>query len=82
MSALAPRRNMVALHFLKGKMLAAVGAYPILPLVGFPFLLFRKCADIQMPLVAGEDIGVNSFLVRHIVVNHQRLDFRFQLVRV
>ena len=45
LAALAPRRDVVALHLLIGKVLLAIGANAALPLIRRPLLAFRKGAD-------------------------------------
>ena len=60
MAALRPRCDMVGLHFFDVEMLAALGADALLSFVDLALGVVVEGSDVQIPLIAIEDVGINA----------------------
>ena len=67
-AALAPRRDVIRLHAVRFEVLAAFPEQSLLPLVRLPFLTGREGPDVQMPLLARQNVRVDPLFVRNIVI--------------
>ena len=52
-----PGLDVIAFHFAQFKLLLALHADSLLPLVRFPLHVVGERADVQVPLVAVQDVG-------------------------
>ena len=69
---------MVGLHLLEIEVLTASRANALLSFVSGPLHPVVEGADIEISLLSREDIGIDAFFARHIVVRHEIGDLALQ----
>ena len=68
LATLAPRGYVVGLHLFKPKLLATHRAHPVLTGIGGQLLAVGEGTYGEVTLVASEDVGVDTALLGHVVV--------------
>ena len=76
--AVAPRRDVVALHEIEIKLFLAERADVFLSFPHGEFDVVGEGAEVKGMLVAGEDVGDDARFLLHLTVAHQSGDFFFQ----
>jgi len=71
---------MIAFHFIQLKLLLALGADSLLPLVCFPLHIVGERTDVQVSFIPIKHIRIDSRFLLYVVVLHQPCDVLLQLV--
>ena len=75
LAALAPRNDMVALHFRQFAMMLTDGANSALPFICGTLHCIAECTEIEVSFLTSEQIWVNAFLARYLIVRHKGVTF-------